>query len=120
MGQVITILLGLLFGPSILLLLTKFISSRLHQFQAKLTLLKEWKLVSDVEHLNLEQVERDLSSATQDYTHAQQEEVTEETFTSILKKYLAYEVYRGELLGEAHCPPWSVSAVTIFMSCFMT
>lgn len=53
-------LIRLLFGPSILLLLTKFISSRLHQFQAKLILLKEWKLVLDVEHLNLDQVEREL------------------------------------------------------------
>ena len=78
MGPVTTVLLGLLFGPCILQLLTKFISSRLQQFQAKLMLLQGWKLVSDVEHPNLDQVERDFCSARQAYTHAQQEEVTEE------------------------------------------
>ena len=36
MDPVITILLGLLFGPCILQLLTKFISSRLQQFQTNL------------------------------------------------------------------------------------
>ena len=36
MGPVITIFLGLLFGPCILQLLTKFISSRLQQFQTNL------------------------------------------------------------------------------------
>ena len=77
MGPVITILLGLLFGPCILQLLTKFISSRLQQFQAKLMLLQGWKLVSDVEHPNLDQIERDFCSARQAYAHAQQEEVTE-------------------------------------------
>ena len=78
MGPVVTILLGLLFGPCILQLLTKFISSRLQQFQTKSLLLQGWKLVSDVEHPNLDQVERDFCSARQGYTHAQQEEVTEE------------------------------------------
>ena len=65
MGPVITILLGLLFGPCILQILSKFISSRLQQFQTKLLLLQGWKLVSDVEHSNLDQVERDLCSARQ-------------------------------------------------------
>ena len=37
-----------------------------------------FKLVSDVENPNLDQVERDFCSARQAYTHAQQEEVTEE------------------------------------------
>ena len=41
-------------------------------------LLQRWKLVSDVEHLNLDQVERDFCSARQAYAHEQQEEVTEE------------------------------------------
>ena len=77
MGPVTTILLGLLSGPCILQLLTKFISSRLQQFQTKLLLLQGWKLVSDVEHPNLDQVERDFCSARQAYTHAQREEVTE-------------------------------------------
>ena len=40
-------------------------------------LLQGYKLVSDVEHSNLDQVERDFS-ARQAYAHAQQEEVTEE------------------------------------------
>ena len=78
MGPVITNLLGLLFDPCILQLLTMLISSRLQQFQAKLMLLQRWKLVSDVEHPNLHQVERDFCSARQAYTHAGQEEVTEE------------------------------------------
>ena len=39
---------------------------------------KGGKLVSDVEHPNLDQVERDFCSARQAYAHAQQEEVTEE------------------------------------------
>ena len=66
MGPVTTVLLGLLFGPCILQLLTKFISSRLQQFQAKLMLLQGWKLVSDVEHPNLDQVERDLCPNSQE------------------------------------------------------
>ena len=77
LGPVIIILLGLLFGPCILQLLTKFISSRLQQFQAKLMLLQGWKLVSDVEHPNLDQIERDFCSTRQAYAHAQKEEVTE-------------------------------------------
>ena len=56
MGPVITIFLGLLFGPCILQILSKFISSRLQQFQTKLLLLQGWKLVSDVEHPELDQV----------------------------------------------------------------
>ena len=50
----------------------------LQQFQAKLMLLQGWQLVSDVEHLNLDQAERDSCSARRDYAHAQQEEITEE------------------------------------------
>ena len=59
-------------------LLTKFISSRLQQFQAKLMLLQGWELVSNIEHPNLDQVERDFCSARQAYVQAQQKEVTEE------------------------------------------
>ena len=50
----------------------------LQQFQAKLMLPQGWKLVSDMEHLNLDQVERDFCSARQYYAHAQREDVTEE------------------------------------------
>ena len=64
-----TILLGLLFGPCLF---------HLGEGPTKLLLLQGWKLVSDVEHLNLDQVERDFCSARQAYAHAQQEEVTEE------------------------------------------
>ena len=78
LGPVIIILLGLLLGPCILQLLAKFISIKLQQFQAKLMLLQGWKLVSDTEHLNLDQVEKDFCSAREDYTHARKEEVTEE------------------------------------------
>ena len=67
-----TILLGLLLAP------VYFFSERHQQFQTKLLLLQEWKLVSDMEHRNLDQVERDFYSARQAYTQAEQEEVTEE------------------------------------------
>ena len=50
----------------------------LQQFQAKLMLLQVWELVSNMEHPNLDQVERDFCSARQAYAQAQQEEVTEE------------------------------------------
>ena len=58
--------------------------------------------VSDTEHLNLDQVERDFCSARQVCAHAQQEKVTEETSAPIPKKYLEFEVSWGGLLGEAH------------------
>ena len=41
-------------------------------------LLQVWELVSNTEHPNLDQVERDFCSARQAYAQAQQEEVTEE------------------------------------------
>ena len=103
MGPVITILLGLLLGPCILQLFTEFISSRLQQFQAKLMLLQGWELVSNIEHPNLDEVERDFCSARQAYAQAQQEEVTEERdLRPNPKKHLEYEVSQGGLLGEAH------------------
>ena len=56
-------------------------------------------MVSDVEHPNLDQVERDFCSIRQAYAHAQQEEVTEkETSAPIPKKYLEYEVSQGEVV----------------------
>ena len=92
-----TILLGFLFGPFY------FISERSQQFQTKLLLLQERKLVSDMEHPNLDQVERDFCSARQAYAQAQQEEATEERpppqFPRII---LSKKSLRGELLGEAH------------------
>ena len=39
-------------------------------------------LVPDKKYLDLDQVERDICSARQAYTHAQQEEVTEERYLS--------------------------------------
>ena len=76
--------------------LVYFISERGQQFQTKLLLLQGWQLVSDVEHPNLDQVERDFCSARQAYAHAQQEEVTEERdLRPIAKKYLEYEVSQG-------------------------
>ena len=75
LGPAITILLGLLLGPCILQLLTKFIS------QQVLTVPNQSDVttrVSDTERLNLDQVERDFCSAGQVYAHAQQEKVTEE------------------------------------------
>ena len=41
-------------------------------------LLQVWELVSNTEHPNLDQVERDFCSARQAYSQAEQEEVTEE------------------------------------------
>ena len=77
--------------------LVYFISERGQQFQTKLLLLQVWKLVSDVEHPNLDQVERDFCSARQAYAHARKKLQEEETSSLIPKKSL-----RGELLGEAH------------------
>ena len=55
-----------------------------------------WKLVSNVEHPNLDQVERDFCSARQAYAHAQQEEVTEEgDLRPNSQDYLEYEVSQG-------------------------
>lgn len=72
LGPVMTILLGLLFGPCMLqLLLAKCISNRHQQVQAKLMLIQGWKPVSNMEYLNLDQVERDICSARQDYAHSQ-------------------------------------------------
>ena len=51
-------------------------------------------------YLDLDQLERDLCSARQAYTHAQQEEVTEER--DLRSNSHEYEVSLGELLGEAH------------------
>ena len=75
LGPAITILLGLLLGPCILQLLTKFISQQVPTVpnQSDVT-----TRVSDTERLNLDQVERDFCSAGQVYAHAQQEKVTEE------------------------------------------
>ena len=104
MDPVITILLGLLFGPCILQLLTKFISSRLQQFQTKSLLLQGWKLVSDVEHPNLDQVERDFCSARQDYAPAEQKEVTKERDLCPNSQEVIFSMksLRAVLLGEAH------------------
>ena len=41
-------------------------------------LLQGWELVSNIEHPNLDQLERDFCSARQAYAQTQQEEVTEE------------------------------------------
>ena len=82
--------------------LVYFISERSQQFPTKLLLLQRWKLVSDVEHPNLDQIERDFCSARQAYAHAQQEEVTEqETSAPIPKKYLEYEVSQGGIVRRS-------------------
>ena len=106
MGPVIIILSGLLFGPSILQLLTKFISSRLQHFQAKLMLLQGWKLISDVEHPNLDQEERDFCSARQAYTmHSRKKLPKKETSAPIPKKHLECEVsLEGVVRGSTLIP----------------
>ena len=78
LGPVITILLKASYLALVYSNSLQFISSRLQEFQTKLMLLQGWKLVSDVEHPNLDQVERDFCTARQGYAHAQQEEVIEE------------------------------------------
>ena len=73
-----------------------FISERSQQFETKLLLVQVWKLVSNVEHPNLDQVDRDFYSARQAYAHAQQEEVTEEgDLRPNSQDYLEYEVSQG-------------------------
>ena len=78
LGPVITILLKASYLALVYSNSLQFISSRLQEFQTKLMLLQGWKLVSNVEHPKLDQVERDFCSARQAYAHAQQKEVTEE------------------------------------------
>ena len=75
LGPAITILLGLLLSPCILQLLTKFISQQVPTVPNQTDVTTR---VSDTEHLNLDQVERDFCSARQVYAHAQQEKFTEE------------------------------------------
>ena len=76
-----------------------FISERTQQFETKLLLVQGWKLVSNVEHPNLDQVEIDFYSARQAYTHAQQEEVTEERdLHPNSQDYLEYEVSQGGIV----------------------
>ena len=131
-GLVMTILLGLLFGPC-------FISDRVEQFQIKLLLLQGYSihnsdtdtdfryrnLYTDTEYLiKLDWVERDFCSARQDYAHTQQEVVTEgRDLGPSSQKYLEYKVSRGELSREApglKPPPWPSNIVTTHMSYFMT
>ena len=61
-------------------------------------------LVSGKKYLDLDQGERSnmLCSARQAYTHAQQEEVTEERDLHPNSHILSMKSLRGELLGEAH------------------
>ena len=40
---------------------------------------QEWKPISDIEYLDLDQAERDFYSTSQDRAHSKQEVVTEET-----------------------------------------
>ena len=57
--------------------------------------------VSGTEYLDLDQVERDFYSTRQDYTHTQQEVVTEERLPSQFpRRIFSIKSLRGELLGE--------------------
>ena len=86
------------------LALVHFISERGQQFQTKLLLLQGWKLVSDVKHPNLDQVDRETSAllGRPMPMHGRKKLQKKETSAPIPKKYIEYEVSRGELLGEAH------------------
>ena len=67
-------------------------------------LLQGWKLVSDVEHPNLDHVERETSAllGRPMPMHSRKKLQKKETSAPIPKKYREYEVSRGELLREAH------------------
>ena len=83
--------------------LVYFISERGQQFQTKLLLLQGWKLVSDVEHSNLNQVERETSVLLGRTTpmHRRKKLQKKETSAPIPKKYLEYEVFqRGVVRGS--------------------
>ena len=101
-----------------------FTSERSHQFQTKLLLSQGWQLVSDVEHSDLDQGERDFCSARQACTQAQQEEGREERDLRPNSQEVSWVwSLLGELLGKHtdwNCPPWPGTIVTICMSCFMT
>ena len=60
-------------------------------------------LISGKKYLDLDLVERDFCSARQAYTHAQQEEVTEERDLRPNSQEESWvQSLSGELLGEAH------------------
>ena len=82
--------------------LVYFISERGQQFETKLLLLQGWKLISDVEHPNLDQAERETSVLLGRTTpmHRRKKLQKKETSAPIPKKYLEYEVSKGVLLGE--------------------
>ena len=83
--------------------LVYFISERGQQFPIKLLLLKGWKLFSDVEHSNLNQVERETSVLLGRPTsmHRRKKLQKKETSAPIPKKYLEYEVFqRGVVRGS--------------------
>ena len=53
-------------------------------------------------YLDLDLVERDFCSARQKSMHRRKKLQKKETSAPIPKKYVEYEVSRGELFGEAH------------------
>ena len=63
-------------------------------------LLQGWKLVSDVEHPNLNQVETSALLGRPTPMHSRKKLQKKETSAPIPKKYLEYEVSQGELLGK--------------------
>ena len=76
---------------------------KVQQFQAKLLLLQGWKLVSDTEYLNLDQVRETSTPLGRTMPmHSRKKLQKKETSVPIPKKYLEYKVSWEELLGEAH------------------
>ena len=88
--------------------LVYFISERGQQFQTKLLLLQGWKLVSDVEHPNLDQIRQRETSALLGRPmpmHSRNKLQKKETSAPNPKEYLEYEVsqwgvVRGSTLIE--------------------
>ena len=81
--------------------LVYFISERGQQFQTKLLLLQGWKLVSDVEHPNLNQVETSALLGRPTPMHSRKKLQKKETSAPIPKKYLEYEVSQGGVVRES-------------------
>ena len=116
-------MLDILFGPCLFQLLTRFISIRVQQFQAKLLLLLGWMPVSGTEYLDLDQVERDFYSTTQDYAHSQQKVLTERKYLCISSQDdLEYKVpWEGVVRGTTvwnhpPCPGTIVITCIIYLT----
>ena len=122
MGQVITILLGLLFGPmytptpyKIYLQQTPPVPS-----QTDISIRMEAGFRCGTSQLRSSRERLLLCYAGLHPCTAGRSYRRKRPSPQFSKSVLCMKCLKGELLGEAHCPPWPGSPVTIGMSCFTT